>query len=216
MPTPRASKRPAIIRCGAPIKRCPRGVTTTRSSATQAANSPWARACASKSDAKFDLPAPDAPRMRMPLSRTTTQLACKLWEVARREVLPPRWRRSGALGSFSEVFLRGEAPCASPEGAGAGGCPAAFMRDGRREAHGEARARARALFCRRVGGITVLGPDLAAMRFDDLPRDREAEAGVLAEALVGPVRIEALENSFERVLGNAGAFVLDDDLDKIA
>ncbi len=36
------------------------------------------------------------------------------------------------------------------------------------------------------------------MRFDDLPRDRQAEAGILPEALAGgPVGVEALENAVD-------------------
>ena len=54
------------------------------------------------------------------------------------------------------------------------------------------------------------------MRFDDLPRDRQAEAGVLAEALARPVRIEALENPLEGIGRNAGAVIIDDDLEAFA
>ena len=58
----------------------------------------------------------------------------------------------------------------------------------------------------------VLGDDLAAVRLDDLARDRQAEARVLAESLVRPVGVEALEDALERVGGNARAVVVDDDL----
>ena len=55
-----------------------------------------------------------------------------------------------------------------------------------RQAHDEARAQ-------RFGGdvgigrADVLGPDHAAMRLDDLLGDRQAEAGIVAELLFGPL-----------------------------
>ena len=42
--------------------------------------------------------------------------------------------------------------------------------------------------------MPVLDPDGAAMRLDDLLGDRQAEAGILAEALMRPVGVKALEN----------------------
>ena len=59
----------------------------------------------------------------------------------------------------------------------------------------------------------VLGPDLAAMRLDDLLGDRKAEAGIVAEALMRPVGIEALEDLLDRVGPDARTVVVDDDLD---
>ena len=50
----------------------------------------------------------------------------------------------------------------------------------------------------------------------DLPRNVEAETGILAEALLRPVGIEALENPLQVLRRNAGAFVLDRDLNLIA
>ena len=44
-------------------------------------------------------------------------------------------------------------------------------------------------------------PDAAVMRLDDLLGDRQAEARVLAEALMRPVGVEALEDPLQRVLG---------------
>ena len=69
--------------------------------------------------------------------------------------------------------------------------------------------------CRR-DARAVLGPDAAAMRLDDLPGDRQAEAGILAEALVRPVGVEALEDLLEARRADAGPVVLDDDLDLVA
>ena len=47
------------------------------------------------------------------------------------------------------------------------------------------------------------------MRLDDLPRDRQAEAGVLAEALPRPIGVEALEDAFEGAGGDARPVVVD-------
>ncbi len=54
------------------------------------------------------------------------------------------------------------------------------------------------------------------MRFDDLLGDRQAEPGILAEALVRPVGVEALEDFLERVRLDAGPVIVDDDLDLVA
>ena len=64
-------------------------------------------------------------------------------------------------------------------------------------------------------GRAVLGPDPAAMRFDDLLGDRQAKARILAEALMRPVGVEALEDLVEGVGPDAGAVVVDDDLDVV-
>ena len=62
----------------------------------------------------------------------------------------------------------------------------------------------------------VLRPDPAAVRLDDLARDRQAEPGVLSEALVRAVGVEALEDALERMGGDARPVVVDDDLDAVA
>jgi len=54
------------------------------------------------------------------------------------------------------------------------------------------------------------------MGFDDLSRDRQAEPGVLAKALLGPVGVETLEHPLEGALRNAGAVVVDDDFKAVA
>ena len=54
------------------------------------------------------------------------------------------------------------------------------------------------------------------MRDHDLPRDVEAEPGVLAEILLRPVGIEALEDALEILRRDAGALILDGDLDLVA
>src|ERR1700750_3189766 len=76
---------------------------------------------------------------------------------------------------------------------------------GRGQPHHEARAghRGLALGADRTGAI--LGPDAAAMGFDDLLRNRQAEAGILAKTLMRTVGIKALEDLFQRVLADAGA-----------
>ena len=56
----------------------------------------------------------------------------------------------------------------------------------------------------------VLGRQRAAMRLDDLPADRQAEAGILAERLAGrPVGVEALEDAVDVVGADARAIVVD-------
>ena len=45
--------------------------------------------------------------------------------------------------------------------------------------------------------------------FDDLLGDRQAETGILPEALLGPVGVEALENLTQGIRLDAGAVVLD-------
>ncbi len=51
------------------------------------------------------------------------------------------------------------------------------------------------------------------MGLDDLARDRQAEARILAEALLGPVGVEPLEDPLEGVGRDARAVVLDRQLD---
>src|SRR6185437_10427869 len=65
-----------------------------------------------------------------------------------------------------------------------------------------------------AGGVAaVLGTDAPAQRLDDLPADRQAEAGMLAETLaLRALRIEPVENMLEPILGDAGAVILDADL----
>ena len=54
------------------------------------------------------------------------------------------------------------------------------------------------------------------MSFDDLARDRQAKAGVLAEALMRPVGVEALEDAFHGVRLDARSVVVDGDFDRVA
>src|SRR3954447_17033364 len=57
----------------------------------------------------------------------------------------------------------------------------------------------------------ILGPDAAAMGFDDLLRDRQAQAGVLPKTLMRAVGVKALENFLQRVLADTGAVIIDND-----
>src|SRR5205807_357928 len=58
----------------------------------------------------------------------------------------------------------------------------------------------------------VLGPDAAAMRFDDLLRDRQPEPRMGAELLPGwPLAVEPVEDSGQLVRRDAGPLVLDGD-----
>src|SRR3954447_11192865 len=50
----------------------------------------------------------------------------------------------------------------------------------------------------------ILGPDAAAMRFDDLFRNRQAQSGVLAKTLMRAVGVKAFEDFLQRVVPNAG------------
>src|SRR5260370_36486955 len=63
-----------------------------------------------------------------------------------------------------------------------------------------------------VGTAAILGANGAAMRLDDLLGDGETEAGMGAELLARrPLAVEALEDRFELVLGDARARILDPD-----
>src|SRR3954471_7501210 len=82
------------------------------------------------------------------------------------------------------------------------------------QAHDEARAqdqRTRAVMRRHAAAI--LRPHAAAMRFDDLFGDRETKSGILPEALMRPIGVEALEDFIERILAYAGPVIVDDDFD---
>src|SRR3954452_21694025 len=85
----------------------------------------------------------------------------------------------------------------------------------RGQSHHEARAEdARTLVLRHAHA--VLGADAPAMRFDDLAGDRKTEAGVLPEALMRPVGIEAFEDALHRFRRDTRAVVIYRDLDRIA
>ena len=63
----------------------------------------------------------------------------------------------------------------------------------------------------------VLGRQRAAMRLDDLPADRQAEAGILAEGLAGrTVGVEALEDALDALGPDARPIVVDSDDDALA
>src|SRR5258708_33226062 len=63
-----------------------------------------------------------------------------------------------------------------------------------------------------AGPAPVFGADRAAVRDNDLPRDRQAETRMGAEFFtLGAVAVEALENLLEFVVGDARPFVLDRD-----
>ncbi len=63
--------------------------------------------------------------------------------------------------------------------------------------------------------LAVLGPDHAAMGFDDLLGDRQTEPGMRAKFLAGgTLGVEAVENRGELVVRNARALILDGDQDR--
>ena len=66
------------------------------------------------------------------------------------------------------------------------------------------------------GKRPILSPDAAMMSLDDLSRDRQSQPRILAKSLHRPVRIEALENSLQRVRRDAWTVVIDLDNDAIA
>src|SRR5437868_14787933 len=88
------------------------------------------------------------------------------------------------------------------------------LRNGR-NAHDETGAENRALAAGGRLAITVLGPDAALMRLDDLARDRQTEAGILAEGAFRTIGVEALEDAFEILGRNARPLILDAELDVI-
>src|SRR5262245_47101285 len=71
----------------------------------------------------------------------------------------------------------------------------------------ESRPQDRTLATRRRLAITVFRPDAALMRLDDLARDRQAEAGVLAEGSFRTVGIETLKDALEIFGRNARPLV---------
>src|SRR5258708_32198308 len=77
---------------------------------------------------------------------------------------------------------------------------------GGRHANGEARAQHAAVRSAAIGGR-----DRAAVGLHDLPADRQAQPRMLAEMLGRALRVEALEDRFEVVLGDAVALVVDGD-----
>src|SRR5438552_429375 len=62
----------------------------------------------------------------------------------------------------------------------------------------------------------TIATDSTAMRLDDLPRDGQPEPGILSEALLRPVGVEAVEDFFERIGSNARTVIVDHDLDLVA
>ena len=53
------------------------------------------------------------------------------------------------------------------------------------------------------------------MGFDDLLGDRQAEAGILPEALIRPVGVEALEDLIQGFRADARTVIVDHDLDLV-
>ena len=58
------------------------------------------------------------------------------------------------------------------------------------------------------GTAPIFGPDPTGMRFDDLARYRKPKTRILAEAIIGPVRVKALKDSLQRMSGDARTIVL--------
>ena len=86
----------------------------------------------------------------------------------------------------------------------------------RRQAHDEAGAEHARLAVRSRRAGAVLDPDRAAMRIDDLLGDRQPQSGILTEALVRSIGVEALEDLFAHVVAHARPVVVDIDFDLIA
>src|SRR5262249_2271931 len=77
---------------------------------------------------------------------------------------------------------------------------------GRRHPDGEARAQDPA-----IRGVSVGGGDRTSVGLHELPADRQPKPGMLAKMLGRPLRVEALEDRLQVLLGNARTFVLDRD-----
>src|SRR5260370_23935950 len=82
---------------------------------------------------------------------------------------------------------------------------------GGRHANGEARAQQTTAPWFIGGGAAIGGRDRAAVGLHDLPADRPAQPRMLAQMLGRALRVEALEDRFEVVLGDAVALVVDGD-----
>ena len=85
-----------------------------------------------------------------------------------------------------------------------------------RQAHDETRAKDLGSLVS-IGGLgnAIFRPQPAAVGLDDLLGDRQAKPGILAEALMRPVGVEAIKNLVEGVRPDARPVVVDDDLDLV-
>src|SRR5687768_14111675 len=66
---------------------------------------------------------------------------------------------------------------------------------------------------RHRGAIAIFGPDTAAVSFDDLLGDAQAEPRVFAEIAFRPVGIEAIENLVEIFGADSRSLILDTEFD---
>src|SRR6185437_5558305 len=82
----------------------------------------------------------------------------------------------------------------------------------RRQPHHEARPEHAWRLASGGDTVAVFDPNCPAMRLDDLLTDRQAKAGILPEALMRPISVEALEDLVQRFGTNARAVVVDHDL----
>src|SRR5262249_14371094 len=80
-----------------------------------------------------------------------------------------------------------------------------------RQSHHEAGAQHARLSVARCDAGPILDADLAAMGFDDLLGDRQAEPGILTEPVFRPVGVKALENLVERFRTATWPVVVDQD-----
>src|SRR5438128_2423654 len=109
--------------------------------------------------------------------------------------------------------VRGSARHAPPPVRRRRGRSSPARRSRRRQPNHEARAGNTRLAPGAGRASPVLGPDAAAMGFDDLFRDRKPEAGVLAKTLRRAVGVKTLEDFLQRLVTYAGPVVVDHDLD---
>src|SRR5258708_19310809 len=156
--------------------------------------------------AKSDLPLPEGPRSRIPSPPRATEVP---WTRIMRRV------RCAALGPKS-MPRRFRANLL--ENASTASCKRSPPTKGRGEAslHGKPHDKPRADHAA-VGTAAILGANGAAMRLDDLLGHGETEPGMGAHLLAPrPLAVEALEDRFELVLGDARARILDRDHHGIA
>ena len=65
-------------------------------------------------------------------------------------------------------------------------------------------------------GRPVASPNAAAMSFNNLARDRQAQTRILTEALAWSVRVKSLKNTLERMWRDARPVIVDSDDNMIA
>ena len=155
---------PAILAAPRAIRRPCASLTKIRSSPISALNAPVAFARAISASASELLPEPDGPRIKTPLSPWITAVA---WRLA----LPAKAAHTHAENAGSSTTKRAPAPCRATSSESSRSC--------------DPTANASQF------GRPVAGPNATAVSFNDLARNRQSQARILAEPLAwdDPYRI---------------------------